>query len=414
MELVINGGNRINGEIKLHAAKNAVLPILACCVLLKEDVVINNVPDLIDIHAMLDIIKNLGGYARYEEGSVTVNCRDLTPSLIDRELTKSVRSSIFILGPILSRFHEARISYPGGCEIGARPIDLHLSGLKQLGAEIREEEGVIECQGRLKGSEIVLRLPSVGATENIMMAAVMAEGRTIIHNAAKEPEIADLAAFINACGGKVYGAGSDVVIIEGVKELLGTTYTPISDRIVAGTYMIACAVCGGKLVMRDINFSYISSLVNFLTIAGCKLTYRANDMTVSSGGRLSCIPKLSTGYYPYYPTDLQAPMLTLMSVAKGRSELKENLFESRFKHAVWLNEMGADISIDGTNAVINGVKRLIGKEVYAEDLRGGAALVIAGLKAEGTTVVKNIHHIDRGYESIEGQLRELGCDIVRR
>lgn len=414
MELVINGGNKLSGEVKLHAAKNAVLPIIACCVLVGEDVVINNVPDLIDIHAMLDIIKSLGGSAEYDEGTVTVNCNSLVPMLIDRELTKRARSSIFILGPILSRFHEAKISYPGGCEIGTRPIDLHLSGLKQLGAEICETEKAIECKGNLNGSEIVLRLPSVGATENIMMAAVLAQGRTIIHNAAKEPEIADLAAFINACGGKVYGAGSDIIIIEGVEKLHGTVYTPISDRIVAGTYMIATAVCGGKLVLRDINLSYISSLVNFLTVAGCRLSYRANDMTVISSGRLSGIPKLSTGYYPYYPTDLQAPMLTLMSVAKGRSELKENLFESRFKHAVWLNEMGADITIDGTTAIVNGVKKLKGKEVFAEDLRGGAALVIAGLKAEGQTIVKNICHIDRGYEKIECLFSAIGGDIYRR
>lgn len=413
MELIINGGNRISGEVKLHAAKNAVLPILACCVMIDGDVVIKNVPNLIDIHAMLDIIRDLGGFAEYDSGNVTVNCRDLIPSLIDRELTKSVRSSIFILGPILSRFHQAKITYPGGCEIGARPIDLHVGGLKQLGAEVREDGGIIDCKGRLKGSEIVLRLPSVGATENIMMAAVMAKGRTVIHNAAKEPEIADLAAFINACGGRVYGAGSEIIIIEGVDRLHGTVYTPISDRIVAGTYMIACAVCGGKLIMRDINFSYISSLVNFLTIAGCRLTYRANDMSIISSGKLNCIPKLSTGYYPYYPTDLQAPMITLMSVAKGRSELKENLFESRFKHTVWLNSMGADIKVDGTTAIVNGVKKLVGREVYAEDLRGGAALVIAGLKAEGTTVVRNIHHIDRGYEAIERQFKELGGDIKR-
>ena len=413
MELVINGGNKLNGEIKLHAAKNTVLPILACCVLIGEEVVINNVPNLMDIHAMLSIIKHLGGKAYYEDGTVVVNCKDVTPSLIDRELTKGVRSSIFILGPILSRFHQATISYPGGCEIGARPIDLHLSGLKQLSADICDDGGIIDCKGKLKGSEIVLRLPSVGATENIMMAAVLAEGRTIIHNAAEEPEIADLAAFINACGGKVYGAGTDIIIIEGVESLHGIVYTPISDRIVAGTYMIACAVVGGKLVLRDINFSYISSLSNFLTIAGCRLSYRANDMTVISNGKLNGIPKLSTGYYPYYPTDLQAPMLTLMSVAKGRSELKENLFESRFKHAVWLNKMGADIRIDGTTAIVNGVKKLVGHEVYAEDLRGGAALVIAGLKAEGKTVVKNIQHIDRGYERIENQLRILGCDIYR-
>jgi len=286
--------------------------------------------------------------------------------------------------------------------------------LKQLGAEIVEENGVINCKGKLKGSEIVLRLPSVGATENIMMAAVMAEGRTVIHNAAKEPEIVDLAGFINACGGKVYGAGSDVIIIEGVEKLLGTAYTPISDRIVAGTYMIACAILGGKLIMREVNFSYVSSLVNFLTIAGCKLSYRAKDITIISSGKLSAIPKLCTGYYPYYPTDLQAPMLTLMSVAKGKSELTENLFESRFKHATWLNEMGADIRIEGRTAIVNGVKRLHGTNVYAEDLRGGAALVIAGLKAEGVTVVKNIHHIDRGYQSIEKQLKELGCDVYRR
>ena len=414
MELVINGGNRLVGEVGLHAAKNAVLPIIACCILVKDCVQINNVPDLADIHAMLDIIKSIGGSACYDKRTVTINCSNVIPSQIPRELTKKLRSSIFILGPILSRFQEAKISYPGGCEIGARPIDMHIGGLRQLGAEIIETEAEIRCNGRLVGSEIVLRLPSVGATENIMMAAVLARGRTIIHNVAKEPEVVDLAMFINSCGGKVYGAGSDIIIIEGVEKLHGTVYVPISDRIVAGTYMIATAVCGGKLVLKDINLSYVSSLVNFLTVAGCRLSYRANNITIISNGRLIGIPKLSTGYYPYYPTDLQAPMLTLMSVAKGKSELRENLFESRFKHAFWLNKMGADIKIEGSTAVVNGVKNLRGREVYAEDLRGGAALVIAGLKAEGQTIVKNISHIDRGYEKIECLFEAVGGDIYRR
>ncbi|MDR0425882.1 MAG: UDP-N-acetylglucosamine 1-carboxyvinyltransferase [Clostridiales bacterium] len=412
--LRVSGGGRLSGELDIGAAKNAVLPIIACSILCEDEINIQNCAPLSDILAMLRIIRKTGGRAEYKDGGVYINCRDSVPVPIDGELTGGIRSSIFILGPILARFGRAQVCYPGGCEIGLRPIDLHLSGLKKLNVRIKDEGGLLVCDGRgMAAGEVDLDFPSVGATENIMMAAVFLKGTSVIRNAAREPEIVDLAGFINAMGGRVSGAGTDTVHIEGVKRLAGRAYTPISDRIAGGTFLTACAMAGGDVRLNRFNPGAVNSLTEKLIRAGMRVERGAQYMRIKSEGRIRAIHKIETQPYPGFPTDMQAQTVAMLTLAQGASMMVENLFENRFKYTVQLNKMGADITVKDRMAVVKGVKRLNGSVVTAEDLRGGAALVMAALAADGVSYIGGVDHIDRGYYQLEEDFKRLGGDVKR-
>ena len=412
--LRVIGGNKLDGRLKIASAKNAVLPIIAGALLSEEDIVIKNCPALSDITAMMKIIRSTGGRAEYEGNHILINCKDSNPALIESDLTGKIRSSIFIMGPILARFKHAALSYPGGCEIGLRPIDLHIYGLKKLNVKIREENGHIICDGSdMKSAEIDLDFPSVGATENIMMAAVFLSGKTTIRNAAREPEIVDLANFINALGGKIYGAGTDTLVVEGVKKLSGGEYTPVPDRIAGCTFLTACALTGGDVFLENLRSDTINAVTEKLVRTGCELSRGYDYVRIRSSGKIKAIHKIETQPYPGFPTDMQAPMTAMLTRANGCSVMVENLFENRYKYTVQLNKMGAKITVKDRIAVIKGVKKLHGTVVKSEDLRGGAALVIAALAAEGESIVTGVNHIDRGYYKIEEDFRRLGADIKR-
>lgn len=402
------------GTVPIQTAKNAVLPILAACILTDEQVEIKNIPPISDVKNMVNILACLGAKTVYRGGDVVVDSSCANCFEIAGELASELRSSVFLLGPLISRFHAAKIAYPGGCDIGLRPIDLHLAGLKRLGVEITEKNGYILCKTqKLVGNEIMLDCPSVGATENLMLAAVKAEGTTVIQNAAREPEIEDLQQFLNAIGAKVTGAGSGTVVVEGVKELHGTSYQPIADRIEAGTFLIAGAMCGGEVCLEGIHAENISSLLHKLRENGCKIHTKNDRIVLRRDKSLSSVKSIETQPYPGFPTDLQAQMTALCCVCGGHSIITENLFETRFKYVPELKKMGADITVVGRNAFVRGVEKLKGASVVAYDLRGGAALVCAALAAEGRSEILNISHIDRGYGDFEQKLRLLGGDIVR-
>lgn len=415
MEILrVTGGKVLDGQLTLASAKNAILPIIACCMLCNEEIVIENCNRLTDIEAMMKIIRSTGGSAYFEDGNIVVNCRDANPELIESELTGGIRSSIFILGPILARFKRAAVSYPGGCEIGLRPIDLHLYGLKQLNVKITEENGHIVCDGSdMKCGEIDLDFPSVGATENVMMASVFLKGLTVIRNAAREPEIVDLAKFINILGGKVYGAGTDTIVIEGVDRLHGGRYLPIPDRIVGCTYLAACAITGGDVRLNNMRADCVHSVLEKLTRLGCEIIRGKDFIRAKSKGCIKAIHKVETQPYPGFPTDMQAQLAAALSYSDGCSVMVENLFENRYKYTLQLNKMGAKITVKDRIAVIKGVKKLYGSSVAAEDLRGGAALVLAALGAEGDSAISGVKHIDRGYYKIENDLSALGAEIKR-
>lgn len=373
-----------------------------------------NVPDLSDIQVMLDILRSLGCQAEHHQDTVRLNTSTAFSHHIPEELMSQMRSSIFLMGPLLARFGKVQVYQPGGCAIGERKIDLHLKGLQALGAEIEESGNTIVCTSSgLKGTEIVLDLPSVGATENIMMAACMAEGHTIISNAAREPEIQDLQNFLNAMGAEIIGAGTDTITIKGVKKLIPCTYRVIPDRIVAGTFMVAAAVTRGNVTLENINPSHLTSIVHVLKRAGVQISINGDIMNINSLARPKAVERIITSPHPSFPTDLQAQIMVLLSLADGVSIVKETIFEGRFKHVDELSRMGADIRVDLNSAFIRGVPRLYGATVEATDLRAGAALVLAGLAAHGTTVVEQIHHIDRGYACIERMLAHLGAQIHR-
>lgn len=413
-EFIIEGGRKLYGTIEVPAAKNAVLPIIAGCILTDEEVIIKRTERLADIDSMLKIIEDIGGTYCFDGGDLHIRCENLHNHKIDSKLTGVLRSSIFVLGPMLARMKIAEISYPGGCDIGLRPIDLHLYGLKCLGVETADGDGLIRCDGRrMSEARINLDFPSVGATENIMMAASLTPGTTIIHNAAAEPEIVDLQNFINAMGGCVSGAGSRSVTVTGVEKLHGCVYTPISDRIAAGTYLIGGAMCGGEVTVSGVDSASLFPLTEKLKAAGCAIVESLNSVTVRSDGRLHSVPKTETRPYPGFPTDLQAQFVSMLSVCAGTSVMVENLFENRFRHTVQLCKMGANITVCGRAAVVRGVKVLRGTDVLAEDLRGGAALVLAALSAKGITTVRGLKHIDRGYYLIEDVFASLGGNIRR-
>lgn len=413
-KFIINGGNKLYGEVQLQSAKNAVLPLFAAALLTEEEIIIKNVPELIDVDNMIKIICNIGAVVKKEEHTVSIKAQDITSHNIPNSLAKELRSSIFLLGAVLSRKKHAKVAFPGGCDIGMRPIDIHIKGLRDLNVKIEEKAGYIFCDAtKLICGEISLDYPSVGATENVMLAAVMANGRTIIHNAACEPEIVDLQNFLNKMGAKIFGAGSSVVVIEGVKKLHGITYEAMPDRIVAGTYLLATAICGGEVLLKNAKMEDIRSLCAKLSKSSCHIEHFNDNILIKAETRPTSVVSVTTQPYPGFPTDLQAPMMTLQAVSEGICVITENIFENRFRHVSELRKMGADIMINNRTAVIKGVPRLTAAEVNAQDLRGGAALVLAGLNAKGTTIINDIYHIDRGYQSIEKVFTKLGADIIR-
>ncbi|GAB2702853.1 UDP-N-acetylglucosamine 1-carboxyvinyltransferase [Paenibacillus thermoaerophilus] len=413
-KLVIEGGRPLSGTVRIQGAKNAALPILAASLLVDGAAVIRNVPDLLDIHTMVSILRELGCRADFEKEIVKVETSSLDSCEIPEHLMNRMRSSIFLMGPLLARFGEVHLYPPGGCAIGERKIDLHLAGLKALGAEIEENGSKISCRAaKLTGADIALDYPSVGATENLMMAAVLAQGRTTITGAAREPEIQDLQNFLNAMGARIIGAGTDTITIEGVRKLVPGTYTIIPDRIVTGTFLMAAAATRGNIRLEGAMPGHLTSAVHVLRRAGIQIAVDHDIIEVSSPSRPKRVERIVTAPHPSFPTDLQAQLMVLLSLADGMSIVKETVFEGRFKHVDELCRMGADIRVDANCAFIRGVPRLYGATVEATDLRAGAALVIAGLAAQGTTVVEQIHHIDRGYDRIERMFSALGAKIER-
>ncbi|MGN7380328.1 UDP-N-acetylglucosamine 1-carboxyvinyltransferase [Chlamydia abortus] len=413
-KLVIEGGKPLSGTIRIHGAKNAALPVLAASIMAEGTHTIENVPDLLDIHVMLDILRALGCRAELRGDTVTVDTSSANSSHIPEELMKQMRSSVFLMGPLLARFGKVQIYQPGGCAIGERKINLHLQGLQALGAVVEESGHTIVCWAkRLKGADIVLDFPSVGATENIMMAAAMAEGITTIYNAAREPEIVDLQNYLITMGAKMIGAGTDTITIEGVPKLTPTTYKVIPDRIVTGTMMMAAAVTRGNVTLENVNPAHLTSVTHVLKRAGVQVTTDDDIINVTCHTRPKAVERVVTAPYPGFPTDLQPQMMVLLSLAEGISIIKETIFDGRFKHVDELSRMGADIRTDLNSAFIRGVPRVYGATVESTDLRAGAALVIAGLAARGTTVVEQVHHIDRGYDRIELLLGQLGAKVSR-
>jgi UDP-N-acetylglucosamine 1-carboxyvinyltransferase len=413
-KLVIEGGKPLSGSIRIHGAKNAALPILAASIMVDGENVIDNVPNLLDIQVMLKILRAIGCQAEHQEEKVILETSSIHSSHIPEELMRQMRSSIFLMGPLLARFGRVQVYQPGGCAIGARKIDLHLRGLQALGATIEESTNTIVCRAeQLKGAEISLDFPSVGATENIMMAAAMAEGITTISNAAREPEIQDLQNFLNAMGAKILGAGTDTITIEGVPRLTKCQYRIIPDRIVAGTLMVAAAATRGDIQLKDVNPNHLTSIIHLLKRTGVQIAISDDIININCTMRPRSVDRVVTSPYPAFPTDLQSQIMVLLSMADGVSIIKETIFEGRFKHVDELSRMGADIRVDLNSAFIRGVPRLYGATVEATDLRAGAALVIAGLAATGTTMVEQVHHIDRGYHQIENIFQHLGAKIER-
>ena len=410
---VVCGGKRLAGEIKVDTAKNALLPIIAACILTEEEIIIKNIPNLIDVNKMFEILKSMGAEVKRDKETAIVKA-SLKKLEIPRDLAKDIRSSIFMLGPMLAKYKIARVPYPGGCDIGSRPIDLHLSALNDLGAKIEEDHGYINCNSEnMKAGVVHLDFPSVGATENIMMSAVFLKGKTTILNSAKEPEIVDLANFINKLGGKISGAGTSTIVIEGVKSLSGGEYSPISDRIVSGTYLIAAAMTKGSVALTNVNYQDIYALLNKLKNAGCEINYSKDKISLKCDRRPIACASIETQPFPGFPTDLQAQMLAMQTISEGISLVTENLFETRFKHVSELLKMGARVTIKDRMAIVRGVKRLYGAEVFAHDLRGCAGLILAGLVAKGETIVHNAWYVDRGYDKIEEKLSTLGAEIRR-
>lgn len=415
-KLIVKGGNRLVGAVKTSGAKNAVLPIIAASILGTTPSHLDEVPMLEDVHTISEVLKCLGLSVECspEKNVLDIDSTEITSYEAPYELVRTMRASFLVMGPLLARIGKARISMPGGCAIGARPIDIHLKGFEALGVKIEQGHGYIEASAPegLKGTSIYFDFPSVGATENIMMAASLAEGTTILENAAEEPEIVDLANYLNKMGAKIRGAGTDTIRIEGVDKLHGADYTIIPDRIEAGTYMIAAAMTGGDVVVENVLPEHQKPLIAKLREAGAVVEEDIDKVRVIGKNPLKAV-SIKTLPYPGFPTDMQAQMMAMMVIAEGRSKVTETVFENRFMHVVELNRMGAQISTEGRSAVIDGPCKLTGCDVRATDLRAGAAMILAGLVAEGTTRIGDLHHIDRGYENIVAKLKRLGADIER-
>ncbi len=413
-KLFIRGGKKLSGEVNVQGAKNAALPIIAATILSDEECVIHNCPDLSDTRAAIEIIRQLGGKAEYDSHTAVIKNTTIDKCEISADLMGSMRSSVLFLGPLLARKKKAVISYPGGCDIGLRPIDLHIKAFRDLGVEVEETGGYLYCSAEhILASVINLLFPSVGATENIMLLAAVSSGETVINNAAREPEITDLQNFLNAMGAKISGAGSETIRIKGVEKLKKVEYNIISDRIFAATCACAVACCCGDVVLKNIEPKHIRLMLAMLKDSGCRISSGKDYVRISIDERPRGLGKIMTSPYPGFPTDAQALFMSALSIADGTTVFVENIFESRYKHVPELIKMGADIIVDGRLAAVTGCNYIQGAKITAGDLRGGAALVIAGLSAIGDTEIQGLEHIDRGYERIEDVFSGLGASIKR-
>ena len=415
-KLIIQGAGPLRGEVLISGSKNAALPILSGSLLCDGLVTISNLPHLQDVTTTIELLGTLGvSLSINEKMSLEVDNSTLNSTTAPYDLVKTMRASILVLGPLLARYGEANVSFPGGCAIGSRPVDLHLRGFEAMGAKIEVDKGYIKatCDGRLKGARILMDLVSVGATENLMMAAVLAEGTTTIENAAREPEIVDLANCLNTWGAKILGAGTSTVVIEGVDKLSGGTFRVMPDRIETGTYLAAAAATGGKVKVKQTDPSTLEAVLLKLEETGARITVGDDWIELDMQGRRPKAVSLKTAPYPAFPTDMQAQLTAVNAVAEGSGVITETIFENRLMQVQELNRMGAKIVVEGNSAIVSGVEKLTGAQVMASDLRASAALVIAGMVAEGETIVDRIYHIDRGYERIEEKLRQLGAKIRR-
>ncbi len=410
-KFIIQGGKRLEGEVKISGSKNAALPIIAATLLNGGKTTLYNVPDIEDVHTMFEIIKEIGGKVVKKNNKIIIDTSKIHTYEIPDNLMRQMRSSVILAGALIGKYHQARFSCPGGCDIGARPIDLHLKGFEKLGINIKEEFGeIVCCAEKIIGTQIHLDFPSVGATENIILAACLGEGTTIITNAAKEPEIEDLVKYLNKMGAKIKGAGTDRVEITGVRRLVEISYNIMPDRIEAGTYLVAGAITGGNIKLTNVCPAHIEPILNKLEEANCKLIIEKNTIQIEAPKRIKAVD-IKTMPYPGFPTDMQSIFGALLTTAKGTSIITENIFESRYKYVQELSRMGAKIKVEGRSAIIKGTKRIQGAKVVATDLRGGAALVLEALVAKGVTEIDNIHYILRGYEKIEEKLKKIGAKI---
>lgn len=410
--MLIDGPSRLMGELEVQGAKNSTLPLLAGALLCRGQTVLHNCPELSDVDAAVKILEHLGCRCRREGHDLTID-NGVTCHEIPEELMRRMRSSIVFLGAMISRCGEARLCAPGGCELGPRPIDLHISSLKRLGVQVKESGGWLHCTapGGINGAYVSLSFPSVGATENLILAAVCGSGTTIIANAAREPEISDLCEYLNRCGGRIYGAGESCIIIDGVKELYGAEHRIMPDRIAAVTYMAAAAVTGGNVTLRDVDNTHILPMLTPFEESGCRVRQLGGCLDILAPKRLSAVRHIRTMPYPGFPTDAQPVVMAMAAVGDGTSVFVENIFENRYRHAEGLSRMGARVKVEGKVAVVEGVPELSGATVEAMDLRGGAALIVAGLCAQGSTKVRGMEYVERGYERIGEHLSELGAKI---
>lgn len=416
-KLLIEGGVRLNGEAEMSGAKNAALPILCAALLTREPLTLTNVPQLNDIGTMLKLLAQMGVAVQREGSVVTLDASGLNNPVAPYEMVKTMRASILVLGPLVARCGEARVSLPGGCAIGARPVDQHIKGLTAMGAETAVEHGyVVARTARLKGARLFTDMVTVTGTENLMMAAVLADGETVIENAAREPEVVDLANCLVAMGARISGAGTDVIRIQGVERLHGATHRIMPDRIETGTYLCAAAATGGEIRLTGTSAGYLDAVIDKLMDAGCDIRTEKSPsfeaIVLKAPEKLKAV-SIRTAPYPAFPTDMQAQFMAINTVAEGTSVIRETIFENRFMHAVELARLGADIKIDGNTAVVTGVSQLEGATVMATDLRASAGLIIAGLVARGETLIERIYHLDRGYERIEQKLSALGATVRR-
>lgn len=414
-KLKIIGGRRLDGEVLISGAKNAALPILAGCLLAETPVLLRNIPHLRDVTTTIELLSRMGVEVTvHDQMGIEVDASGVDKLEAPYELVKTMRASILVLGPLLARYGRADVSLPGGCAIGARPVDLHVAGLREMGAEIQIDNGYIRARARrLRGARLVLDTVTVTGTENLLMAATLADGQTTIENAAREPEVVDLANFLIGMGARISGAGTDTIVIDGVDRLKGAEYTVLPDRIEAGTYLLAAAITGGRVKVRKVRPEHLDAVLAKLRLAGATVTVDGDTIEVDMRGRRPDSVDLRTAPHPGFPTDMQAQFTALNAVANGVGAITETVFENRFMHAQELQRMGADIRIEGNTAIVTGVPRLTGAPVMATDLRASASLVLAGLVAEGETIVDRIYHIDRGYERIEEKLSALGATIQR-
>lgn len=414
-KIIVKGGKKLSGEVDISLAKNSVLPIIVASILSPNDIIIKQTPMLEDVVVLTELLKDLNCFVEFSKdtGDLKLNTANLDPSSTNSELIRKMRASFLVMGPLLSRFGSCKISLPGGCNIGTRPIDLHLKGFKLLGADIESGHGFIEAKAkRLIGNRIYLDFPSVGATENLLMASVLAKGTTVIENAAEEPEIWDLANFLNSMGAKISGAGMGKITIEGVDSLKGIDYKPIYDRIEAGTFMVAAAMTNSKIRINGINEEHLRPVIEKLKECGVKIDIQGESLLVDGTEKKKPVD-IKTLPFPGFPTDMQPQMMSLLSVTGGTSVITETVFENRFMHVAELVRMGANIKIDGRTAILEGVQNLTGCDVKATDLRAGAAMILAGLVAHGETQIGDLYHIDRGYIDIEEKFRKLGADVTR-